>query len=74
MKALDEIKHIEKRDDYAYVVDIEIFTAIGRVVAIGLFFLLYAFIPLEFALSLFAAFIALSQFGILKYSREINGN
>jgi hypothetical protein len=73
MKAMDEIKHRENRDDYAYVVDVEIFTAIGRVVSIGFFFLMYVFIPLEYALSIFAAFIAISQFAMLKFSREING-
>ena len=73
MKVMDELKHIEKRDDYAYLVDVEIFSALGRISGIAIFFLMYAYMPIELVLPIFIISVALLQFFVVKLSRQING-
>jgi YQGE family putative transporter len=73
MKIIDELKHIEKRDDYSYVFDIEFYTAIGRILSIAYFFLLYYFLSPEIAISIYVLTIALLQFLTLPLSKKING-
>jgi MFS family permease len=73
MKAIDDLKHIEKRDDYSYLFDVEMSTAVGRVTSIGFFYLLYILLPINLALSLYLVLVALLQFFIMPLSKKING-
>jgi len=73
MKVIDEVKKKEKRDDYAYVVDIELFTAFGRVLSLGLFFALYKLLPIIYSLPIYMLAVAGIQFLNIRLSKEING-
>jgi hypothetical protein len=73
MKAIDDLKHIEKRDDYAYLFDNEFFLGIGRFISIGIFYLEYSFLPVNIALSIYLFMVAFIQFLLLPLSRKING-
>ena len=73
MKVADEVKKHENRDSYAYVVDIELFTAIGRIVSLGLFFAIYKLLPINYSLPIYMLIVAVIQFLNIKLSKEING-
>lgn len=73
MKAIDELYLLEKRDIYAYVVDIEIYAAIGRIVGLTMFYVMYITIPIYISLSIFMLFVACIQFINVRYSKIING-
>jgi MFS transporter, YQGE family, putative transporter len=74
MKAIDDLKHLENRDDYAYLLDIEFFAAVGRVASMILFYVLYTSFETGIALSVYVVFIALLQFFNVPLSKRINGN
>jgi len=74
MKAIDDLKHIDKRDNYAYLCDIEIFAAAGRVASMIIFYVLYISFKTNLALSIFIMFVALLQFLNIRLSKRINGN
>jgi len=74
MKAIDDLKHIEKRDDYAYLCDIEFFAAVGRVASMIVFYVLYISFVTSIALSVYIVLIALLQFLNIPLSKRINGN
>jgi YQGE family putative transporter len=74
MKAIDDLKHIENRDDYAYLLDIEFFAALGRVASMILFYVLYTSFETGIALSVYVIFIGLLQFFNVPLSKRINGN
>lgn len=73
MKAIDDLKHVENRDDYSYLFDIEFFAAIGRVVSMGLFYILYIYFSTSVALAIYVLSVALLQFLIIPLSKRING-
>jgi MFS transporter, YQGE family, putative transporter len=74
MKAIDDLKHIENRDDYAYLLDIEFFAAVGRVTSMVIFYVLYTSFETGVALSVYIVFISLLQFFNVPLSKRINGN
>jgi MFS transporter, YQGE family, putative transporter len=73
MKVADEVKQHEKRDNYAYIVDIELFTAFGRILSLGFFFVLYKLLPVNYSLPIYMVIVALMQFINIRLSKEING-
>jgi len=74
MKVIDELKHIEKFNDYSYIVDVEIFTAVGRVLSIGIFYFIFSAFAPGLALSIYIVLVALVQFLAVPLSKKINGN
>jgi YQGE family putative transporter len=73
MKVIDELKHSEKKDDYSYIFDLELVTAIGRVMSISFFFLIYNMLSPGLALSIYMVIISILLFLILPLSKKING-
>ncbi len=73
MKVIDELKHSDKRDDFSYIFDIELITAIGRVLSIGFFFLVYNILSTGLALSIYMVIISTQLFLILPLSKKVNG-
>ncbi len=73
MKALDELKYIENRDTYTYVVDVEIFTGIGRISSLLIFFTLYIYLPIFIALSIYISYVSLLQLTNIRHSKKLNG-
>jgi YQGE family putative transporter len=73
MKVIDDLKHKEKRDDYAYVTDIEVFAALGRVLSLVLFFVMYTLLPVNVSIPAYMVIIAAVQFLNIRLSRKING-
>ncbi len=74
MKAIDDLKHIEKRDDYSYLLDVEFFAAVGRIASMIIFYNLYISLKTSTALSIYIVFVALLQFINIPLSKRINGN
>lgn len=74
MKVIDELKHVEQFSDYSYIVDVEIFTAVGRVLSIGIFYCIFLVFTPGLALSIYMVLVALIQFLAIPLSRKINGN
>jgi YQGE family putative transporter len=73
---LEVIKIVKKQDcrkSYAYILDIEAFTAIGRIASLTIFYLLYRFLPVNIAIIVFILSMAASQYLCIPLSRRING-
>ena len=73
MKAIDDTKKLNNRTHYAYVVDIEISCGIGRITALGTFYLLYITLPEHLATIIFMGIVVLLQFLYIPLSKRING-
>ncbi len=73
MKAIDDLKHIEKRDDYTYLFDIEFFTAVGRVASLVLFYFIYCFLSINIALTIYLVIVSALQFLNIPLSKKVNG-
>jgi YQGE family putative transporter len=73
-----QLKSIEDQEDrdpanhYAYVIDRELFLNIGRVISLGIFFVLIALFSQLFALRYIALFIAASQFLLVILASRIS--
>lgn len=72
MRAIDRSRAIEQRNQFTYVVDIEQFNALGRLVSIGIFYALLQMVALKQALTFYLLFIAASQFANIYFSKRIN--
>ena len=73
MRAIDRSRQLEGHDEFTYVVDVEQFNALGRLVSIGVFFALYVTLPIKLAFGSFLVAVAISQFANLYFSKRING-
>jgi MFS transporter, YQGE family, putative transporter len=73
MDVIKTIKKKEKRKGYAYIIDVEAFTAIGRISSLTIFYLLYVFLPVSAAIIIFILLMAASQYLCIPLSRKING-
>ncbi len=73
MKAIDEAKPLDKRDHYAYIVDVEIACGIGRILALVSFYLLYISLPENWAYIIFMALVVILQMAFIPLSKRING-
>ena len=72
MKGIDHSKSIEGKDEFSYVVDIEQFNALGRLVSIGVFFIFYQTLPQPWAFPVYISLVAVIQFANLYFSKKIN--
>lgn len=73
MKAIDKLKHVEQRDEYAYLFDIELYTGIGRILSILIFYFLFRNVNVYIALSVYLIIITVIQLFNLTFSKRING-
>ncbi len=73
MKVIDELRFSDKKDYYSYIFDLELITAIGRVLSIGFFFLVFNLLSTGLALSIYMIIISLTLFLTLPLSKKING-
>ena len=73
MRSIDHSSAIEKRDPYTYLTDIEQFNALGRLVSIGAFYLLYKLLPAEQAFAFYVIGVAAIQFVNVMFCSKING-
>ena len=72
MRAIDDLSTQEKRDPYTYLTDIEQFNALGRLVSIVVFYLLYRTLPATHAFAIYVVGVALFQFINVGLCRRIN--
>jgi MFS transporter, YQGE family, putative transporter len=73
---MEVIKVMRKQDcrkNYAYILDVEAFTAIGRIASLTVFYLLYLILPVSFAIILFILIMAATQYLCIPFSKRING-
>jgi YQGE family putative transporter len=73
---LEVIKTVKKQDcrkSYAYILDVEAFTAIGRIASLAVFYLLYVILPVSFAIVIFILIMAATQYLCVPFSKRING-
>jgi MFS family permease len=73
LKAINTMKIQEKREEYSYILDVEAFTAIGRISSLIIFYLLYLFLPVNYSLTLYIMLIAVIQYICIPLSKKING-
>jgi hypothetical protein len=72
LDVINAIKKQEKRKGYAYIFDIEAFTAIGRVACLTIFYLLYMILPVNISIIIFILFMAITQYFCISLTRKIN--
>lgn len=73
MKAIEIDRQTSGRDSFAYVVDIEIWCAIGRIISLLVFFLLINLLPEIWAFAIYMVILVVVQFKYIPYSKRING-
>ena len=60
-------------DGYAHLVQVELYTAYGRVASLVVFYALYAMMPAYLSLPVYIVAMSLVQYGCVIYSQKING-
>jgi MFS transporter, YQGE family, putative transporter len=72
LDVINGIKKQEKRKGYAYIFDVEAFTAVGRVASLTIFYLLYLVLPVAISIIVFILFMAITQYYCIALTRKIN--
>jgi MFS transporter, YQGE family, putative transporter len=73
---LEVIKIVKKQDcrkSYAYILDVEAYTAVGRIASLTVFYLLYLILPVNIAIVIFILIMAATQYLCIPLCKRING-
>lgn len=73
LKATEEIKTSARTDGYQYLTDVEVFSEIGRIVGLVMFYILYHIFPYYLSLSTYIVATAALQWPTVQMSKKING-